>query len=242
MQKEHQETAIQKALPPIADILTLEPEVLAYYLLVYLKTLGDQGVVRTNVATMTAVEQQFGLKNRDEIRELSRAIAEAWHWLETQGFVAPNPEYDGRSYVTRRGQKVADPGDLDEFRRRRLLLDCGTLHAQLQKSVVPLFIQGNYDTAVFQAYKEVEVAVRSKSGLPPALVGVDLMRKAFGTGPPVGLLRDPNAVAGEATAKMELYAGAIGLFKNPGSHRTVVLTAEAASEMIVAANLLLRLL
>ena len=40
---------------------------------------------------------------------------------------------------------------------------------------------------------------------------------------------------------MELFAGAIGYFKNPGSHREVELTAIEAAEAIMLASRLLRI-
>jgi hypothetical protein len=44
------------------------------------------------------------------------------------------------------------------------------------------------------------------------------MTKAFREG---GALRDPSAEGGEQTAMMNLFQGAIGVFKNPTSHRQV---------------------
>jgi hypothetical protein len=48
---------------------------------------------------------------------------------------------------------------------------------------------------------------------------------------------------GEAVATMELFKGAIGLFKNPASHRRVDYTdATEAAEVVLLADLLMRLL
>jgi len=69
--------------------------------------------------------------------------------------------------------------------------------------------------------KEVEIAVRDAAGLQPADIGVQLVRKAFDkkTGP----LTDPNAEEAEREALAHLFAGAIGSYKNPHSHRHVPL-------------------
>ena len=80
------------------------------------------------------------------------------------------------------------------------------------------FMRGEFDVAVFQAMKAVEVAVHNVSGLDA--IGVPLMRSAFA--PNNGPLTDANADAGEGVARMELFAGAIGSYKNPQSHRDVV--------------------
>ena len=80
--------------------------------------------------------------------------------------------------------------DLEAYRRAGLL-PRQLLHPAIAGKVVALFIRGDYDTAVFQAFKEVEVAVRVKGKFAETDVGTKLMRKAFDkdTGP----LRDPNA-------------------------------------------------
>lgn len=67
------------------------------------------------------------------------------------------------------------------------------------------------------------------------------MRRAFKS--EGGALADGQAHAGERVAIMELFAGAIGAFKNPPSHRTVHFDDPVeAAEVIQLADLLLRLL
>ena len=66
------------------------------------------------------------------------------------------------------------------------------------------------------------------------------MRSAFGSD---GALRDPALDQGEQTARMELFAGAVGVFKNPTSHRNVQYDDPTeAAEFILLADLLMRLL
>jgi uncharacterized protein (TIGR02391 family) len=88
--------------------------------------------------------------------------------------------------------------------------------------------------------KAVEIEVRRVSGLPNELVGVPLMRKAFS--PKDGMLRDPGAEDGEQEATAHLFAGAIGAYKNPASHRTVKFDDPVeAAEVLQLADLLLRI-
>jgi uncharacterized protein (TIGR02391 family) len=69
---------------------------------------------------------------------------------------------------------------------------------------------------------------------------VKLMREAFKQGGP---LADARADGGEQVATMELFAGAIGTFKNPTSHRPVSYEDPAeAAEVVLLADLLMRLL
>ena len=102
-----------------------------------------------------------------------------------------------------------------------------------------LFIRGKYETAVFEAYKEVEVSVRKASGLSGTEIGVKLMRKAFDI--QHGFLTDKSSLEGERQALSDLFAGAIGSYKNPSSHRHVILQAEEAVEMIMLASHLLKI-
>jgi uncharacterized protein (TIGR02391 family) len=78
------------------------------------------------------------------------------------------------------------------------------------------------------------------SGLPDETIGVHLMRTAFNTKD--GLLKDAAAEGGEKEATAHLFAGAIGAYKNPTSHRTVQFDdAMEAAEALQRADLLLRI-
>ena len=63
------------------------------------------------------------------------------------------------------------------------------------------------------------------------------MRKAFDKDK--GPLRDKNCEEGERDARAHLFAGAIGGYKNPHSHRSVELKPRDAVEMLVLASHLL---
>jgi Protein of unknown function (Hypoth_ymh) len=65
----------------------------------------------------------------------------------------------------------------------------------------------------------------------------EVVRTAFH--PETGALTDPKAVAAERHALSHLFAGAIGHAKNPGSHRTVNLTATEVAALIWLASYLL---
>jgi uncharacterized protein (TIGR02391 family) len=112
------------------------------------------------------------------------------------------------------------------------------LHPRIAQQVWATFLRGDYDTAVFQAFKDVEVAVRTAAGLPLTDFGVSLMRKAFHSDS--GPLADAEAPSAERQARLELFAGAIGSYKNPQSHRMVTVNADECVELVVLASHLLR--
>jgi len=87
--------------------------------------------------------------------------------------------------------------------------------------------------------KAVEVAVREAAGLAADL-GTDLIRKAFNV--ESGALTDASVGRAERQARSDLFAGAIGSYKNPHSHRYVDLEdPDEAAEIIMLANHLLRI-
>jgi uncharacterized protein (TIGR02391 family) len=110
----------------------------------------------------------------------------------------------------------------------------------LAQKVASLFLRGDYDIAVLQAFKEVEVRVRIAARLQNTDIGTDLMRKA--SHPDIGPLTDQRLVKAERESMSNLFAGSIGLFKNPQSHRKVEMNAVEASELIGLASYLLRLI
>jgi hypothetical protein len=60
----------------------------------------------------------------------------------------------------------------------------------IREDVWSLYHRAKYDTAVFEAMKAVEVAVRDAGELPDSLLGVKLMRAAFAPSPNAGPLTD----------------------------------------------------
>jgi uncharacterized protein (TIGR02391 family) len=102
------------------------------------------------------------------------------------------------------------------------------------------YARERYEPAVFNAFREVELAVREAGGFTNSDYGVPLMRRAFD--PKNGPLTDPSAEPAERDAMASLFAGAIGLFKNPSSHRRVEFeNSGAVLEALMLAGHLLRI-
>lgn len=172
------------------------------------------------------------------------SFAEAWAWLVREGLIVHRPSTGGVIGGTsdwfipsRRGRTITSRDQLQAFTRGRLL-PRAQLHAGVVTAATALFEKGQYDTAVFAALKEVEIAVRNKAKLPDSLVGVNLMRAAFKEGGP---LADASEEKGEADSLMSLFAGAIGRYRNSTGHRRVNIEAERAVEVLVLASHLLRI-
>lgn len=231
---------LKDALPPPEELLQLEPEEVAVFLLDYLCDCDEQERGHLNRYNFT-LDDNIVHYAGDKTKEVGNLIMEAWCWLEKKGMLAPQPNNFGSDwrYVTKKGFKYRRKVDLETY-RKGYLLRRENVDKSLFDNVYNLFIRGDYDTAVFRAYKEVEVRVREKAGLPADLLGVNLMRQAFN--PAYGPLSDMEALPAERQATSDLFAGSIGLFKNPSSHRKVNLDdAAEAAEIILFANYLLRL-
>lgn len=164
---------------------------------------------------------------------------EAWAWLDSHAFVARRIDQDtpDARRVTEEGEKALDMGLARLHAASRLEVE---LRDELVKARRQ-FLAGDYEEAVFAAFRLVEERVRSLAGAGVEDLGVKLMRAAFH--PDTGPLSDSAADRGEREALGALFAGAIGTFKNPISHRTVSYTDPVlAAEAVLLADLLLRLL
>lgn len=184
----------------------------------------------------------YGTPQPSDIGAMLSRLSDAWSWLQSHaliGFSTQNPQ--GTLYrVTTAGVEIAnDPNAIAKVWAAERL--AGDLHPALS-SARSNFALGDYETASFAAMKAVEVEVRRVAGLPNEDLGTKLMRKAFKPGEGVLYDPDPDAEGGEQHATADLFAGAIGAYKNPASHRTVRFDDPVeAAEVIQLADLLLRI-
>lgn len=174
-------------------------------------------------------------------REINQAQVEAWHWLSTHGYIIEAPGSNGPNgwcVLSRRAAKLKAPADFQAIKSGSKPAR-EVLHSQITM-LWPRLLTGDLDGAVFNAMHAVEVAVREAAGLSNSDIGVDLMRKAFN--PKDGPLTDKSSEPGEREALSHLFAGAIGTYKNPRSHRRVNLAnVDEAIEILMLASNLLRI-
>lgn len=173
--------------------------------------------------------------------DVDLAINEAWAWLTVNLVILPAPEPNtSHRVLSRRGRKLrADPAQFAAF-RAAAAFPREMLHPSIRDKVWLRLAQGDLDDAVFAAFKAVEIAVRDAGGYADTDIGVDLMRKAFNA--ENGPLAETEHPMPERIALASLFAGAIGSYKNPHSHRTVRITDPSeAQEMALLASHLLRI-
>lgn len=130
----------------------------------------------------------------------------------------PNEKY--KYTLTPLGYKVATK-DIDEMKlphldRFELLIQRYDLMIKVSTDCTT----GDFESAVFKAFKLLEERVRVKTNQSQAVIGVTLMDNAFK--PEGGLLKHPRALTkAEQKGIHFMMRGAISFFKNPSSHRTV---------------------
>ncbi|QIK78441.1 TIGR02391 family protein [Sphingomonas piscis] len=229
--------SLRAALPDAEAVLSLPVPELAGILLC---TIAMRPERLCSISNFSEELKHWPDLPRSQWPAASLAIAEAWAWLQTNGCLVQSPSQPpGSEYmeVTRLGRKIATEGGFEKYAVASLLPK-PLLHNRLVATAWPTFIRADYDTAVFQAFKEVEVAVRAAAGLDDKIIGVSLMRAAFDKSS--GPLTDFSAQEAEREALAHLFAGAIGSYKNPHSHRTVLIEdpVEAAEMLLLASHLL----
>jgi len=227
--------SFSEVFPDAESLLRLEPEELGAALLEHINS-WSEGELRTLGSQNTTTALAILYPDRHE--EIKRILTEGWVWLESEGFLAPLPGSNrGLSFVTRKGKQFTQAQRLDSYRKMKLLVD--TLHTRIDEKVRAAFLRGDYGGAVFAAFKEVEVSVREASGASATDIGVDLLNSPFK--PHAGPLTDGNLPEPEQLALRSLFAGAIGYYKNPGSHRHVPTDPEGVAGVLAFASVLLRI-
>jgi uncharacterized protein (TIGR02391 family) len=239
-------TTLQSLIPDVEVLTTLAPEELAETLLQLARSNLQNGMFHPgNLAISysgSGMEATLTPAYRTHEANVELALAEAWNWLRVTGLIVPAPDTNGQNgwmVLSRRARALTDHATFQRY-KEAAAFPKEMLHLAIADKVWLSLARGDLEDAVFAAFKAVEEAVRKAAKCGPTDIGVPLMRKAFdkNTGP----LADQNQPEGEREALAHLFAGAIGSYKNPHSHRAVSITdAKEAQEMTMLASHLLRI-
>jgi uncharacterized protein (TIGR02391 family) len=236
-------TTLISLFPDVEVLVALPPEELAEHLLrlayerrqdlTHLQSIGSD--IHGNPGVWNGYPQ-----DRKSSAEL--ALAEAWNWLCVQGLLIREPGSNGNNgwmVFSRRARELLASGSFKTY-VRSLAFPKALLHPAICEEVWLDMVRGDLETAVFKSFRAVEVAVREAGNFAHIDIGTALMRKAFDKSN--GPLSDMTQPESEREALAHLFAGAIGSYKNPHSHRTVAINdATEAQEMIILASHLLRI-
>jgi uncharacterized protein (TIGR02391 family) len=231
---------LKQAIPDSEILLNLPVEELAHQLLKIAKeSLNNQGM--THIQNITSMvydhNNQANGYPQGKSEEINLAVYEAWNWLKVQGLLIPAEGSNGSSGFLRLGRRAGRLVDDAAFKSYAIAVKFNKdlLHPRIRNDVWLNLLSGSYDTAVFVAFKELEIAVREKAGFDNSRYGTDMIRLAFA--PNAGVLTDKTLTKAEQEGMSGLMAGAISLFKNPQSHRNVDISEpDKAYQLVIMAS------
>jgi hypothetical protein len=174
---------------------------------------------------------------KPEFRDaIKKKILEAMNFLETDGLIVP-AEHNGATWktVSTKGRKVNNREDIDNYNSSRILPK-EFIESSLLKEIWPDFLAGNYDSAISQAFRHVEIRLREKLS-SKGRNAEELIMEAFARG-----LIDPGMDEAEKVALYKLFSGANGYLRNSTTHRVMDYKAQEAVEVILLANHLLKII
>lgn len=201
-------------------------------------TSANEGLHRQNFFNPADPESLVCVLQGAELHEAGQLLMEGWNWLECNGLIAAwhgNPAYVN---VTRKGAAFLATLDTASL-KRHTLLQAGIFHAELDGPIRSAFLRGEFRNAIEQAYSHLESRLRSCAS-NPSLTAVPLARDLFN--PSSGALADAALQRGEAQALSDLFAGAMGWFRNLAAHRKIAASEVDAIEALALASYLLRYL
>lgn len=231
------------------NIPAMTKEELAYALLEDMQARLEQPIngmlnrhhVGTNLFSVGAFYSSDGsaANVRDHANRIDRLGRDAIALLERWDLAEPADDMNGRNgYVvlTEKGKATTERTDFERIRVRGLLRE-EMLHPKLQGQIYGYFTADDLGTAVFEAFKAVEIEVREVGGYDDKQYGKELMSRAFAPGGP---LTKPSDDKSDRESLTGLFVGALNRFRNRGAHtrRTFEDVLEAMEELMFASRLL----
>jgi uncharacterized protein (TIGR02391 family) len=228
------------------NIPSMTTEELAYALLedMQARLLNPiDGMVNRNSVGQSIISvgsyQSMAQNPRDLAERINKAARPALALLERWGLAEPADDANGRNgymVLTEKGKTRQERTDFERITIRGFLRE-EMLHPLLQGRIYRYFADDDLGTAVFEAFKVVEMEVRAAGHYPEKEFGKTLISKAFG---PKGPLTTPHDDKSDSEALVGLFAGSFSRFRNPGGHtnRSYNDVLEAMEELMLASRLL----
>ncbi|MCR4288732.1 MAG: TIGR02391 family protein [Candidatus Scalindua sp.] len=148
-------------------------------------------------------------------------------------------EGESKFFPTRKGVRFLER-EFNRVIREYTLLPTTYVHSKIIDKSFSLLQSGEFESAVFQAFKTIEIDIREKISADSEEIGVKLIRRAFN--PENGKLTDYKLPIAEREAFANYIAGAFGYYKNPCSHRDIEMDFISAFDRIVVASDLLKII
>ena len=233
-------------VPSPQDLLSMTIDELAWALLEDMQArLQDQTAGMANRESLSGGIISIGSyhSNQNQMQPLAQSLdkagRDAFNLLEKWGIAEAAPGTNGRNgymILTDKGKATNERTDFERTRVRCLLKE-EMLHPLLRGKIFGYFAVDDLGTAVFEAFKAVEIAVREAGNFAAKDYGKTLIFKAFASGGPLACSTDDKT---DCEALSGLFAGALHRFRNPGAHtnRTFEDVLEAMEELMLASRLL----
>jgi hypothetical protein len=220
-------------------------DTIAKYCISALLTAPRGPILRSKLRVNDRILQHADDRARSVAIIVDQAVPRArhdWRGLDEAGYIEePDPDNgkNGFRVPSAQGRSAHAATDFRGIRMRSKYTR-DMFHPALPDPAWNAFTVGDYDTAIFEAFKSLEVAVRTKGNFGGADFGAPLMKRAFD--PDTGPLRDKAALRGRRVARCELFTGAFGEIRNPKGHNDATITdAVVAAEELMAAGVLRRI-
>jgi uncharacterized protein (TIGR02391 family) len=233
--------------PDVPDLLATPPEDLAPLLLKLAKGIIQNGMFQPETVNEIAIAAPHAHQGQPgypifQRQQIQPHLSRAWGWIERNDLITPAGGLNGRNgwmVFTPKGEQVSDAQDIQRL-REAADFPRWMIHPSIAEKVWRALMRNELGDAVLFAFRAVEEAVRDAGGFTADDIGVPLMRDAFNKDK--GPLTDLSQPEAERAALAHLFAGALGSYKNPHSHRTVKLEdIREAQEQVVLASHLLRI-
>jgi len=141
-------------------------------------------------------------------------------------------------YPTKKGFHFPE-AEFKKVIERWTILPTSYIHPNIMDKSFELLSIRQFDSAVLQAFKCIEIAIREKCCFSDEDYGISLIRKAFN--PQTGTLTNYGVPVAEREAQAHFIAGAYALYKNPCSHKDVKMDFYDAFERIVVASKIMKI-